>query len=211
MQASLRIAFKEWAVVVEALGHGEQILLLRKGGIRENCGEFHVDHRRFWLFPTVFHEAEESVIPSKRPALREIATRTLPGFANIQYLAEVDTAVEMLRRLEGTGRRTVAGDRGYDNRGFVKACRDMGVTPHVAQNLRTPGGSAIDGRTTRHPGYEVSQRKRKRIEEVFGWIKTVGRGRKLPFIGVDRNRAWALMTAATYNLVRMATLSLQAG
>jgi transposase len=123
--------------------------------------------------------------------------------------AELDVAVEMLGRLEGTGRRTVAGDRGYDNRGFVKACRELGVTPHVAQNLRTPGGSAIDGRTTRHPGYEVSQRKRKRIEEIFGWVKTVGRGRKLPFIGLNRNRAWAMMTAATYNLVRMATLSLQ--
>lgn len=67
-----------------------------------------------------------------------------------------------------TRRRTVAEDKGYDNKAFVRECRQMGVTPHVAQNTKTPGGSAIDGRTTRHTGYELSQRKRKRIEEIFG-------------------------------------------
>lgn len=105
----------------------------------------------------------------------------------------------------------MATDKKYDTPGFVKACRDMGVTPHVARNLRTPGGSAIDGRTTRHSGYEISQRRRKRIEEIFGWMKTVGGGRKLRFIGQARNRAWALMTGTTYNLIRMGKLSLQSG
>ena len=125
--------------------------------------------------------------------------------------AELDAGVELLRRQQGRSRRTVAGDKGYDNRGFVRECRDMGVTPHVAQNTKRPGGSALDGRTTRHGGYATSQRRRKRIEEVFGWVKTVGGGRKLRFIGRARNRAWAFMTAAAYNLVRMGKLSAQAG
>lgn len=123
--------------------------------------------------------------------------------------AEVDTAVELLRRQRTKGRRTVAGDKGYDNRRLVQICRDMGVTPHVARNIRTPGGSAIDGRTTRHPGYVKSQRRRKRIEEIFGWVKTVGGGRKLRYIGQARNAAWAFLTAAAYNLVRMGKLSAQ--
>ena len=72
MRASSNTAFKEWAVVVDALGRGEQVLILRKGGIRESRGEFHVDHTSFWLFPTQYHEAERSIIPSKRPALREL-------------------------------------------------------------------------------------------------------------------------------------------
>ena len=69
---------------------------------------------------------------------------------------------------------TVGADKAYDTRGFVRACREIDVTPHVAQNVTRRGGSAIDGRTTRHVGYEISQRKRKRIEQCFGWAKTVG-------------------------------------
>ena len=125
--------------------------------------------------------------------------------------AELDAGAELLRRQQSRVGRTVAGDKGYDNRGFIGSCRDMGVTPHVAQNMKTPGGSAIDGRTTRHRGYQLSQRRRKRIEEIFGWVKTVGGGRKLRYIGAARNRTWAFLTAAAYNLVRMAKLSAQAG
>jgi hypothetical protein len=88
--------------------------------------------------------------------------------------AERDAALLMVDRIEGTERVTVAGDKGYDTRDFVAELRGMNATPHVAQNEKRPGGSAIDGRTTRHSGYKVSQRKRKRIEEVFGWLKTVG-------------------------------------
>ena len=115
----------------------------------------------------------------------------------------------MLERSAPGGRRkTVAGDRGYDNRAFVRACRERRITPHVAQFPTTrKRRSAIDGRTTRHPGYRQSQRWRKRVEEIFGWLKTVGGGRKLRYIGVKRNQMWAQMSVAAYNLVRMARLA----
>jgi hypothetical protein len=99
----------------------------------------------------------------------------------------------------------VAGDKGYDTRGFIAGCRDLGFTPHVAQNT-TRQRSAIDGRTTRHAGHETSMRIRKRIEEPFGWIKTIGGGRKLRYIGRERNRAWFKITAAVYNMIRITAL-----
>jgi len=86
--------------------------------------------------------------------------------------AERDAALAMMEKIPGQQRVTVAGDKGYDTRDFVAECRNLQVTPHVAQNEGRRGGSAIDGRTTRHAGYAVSQRKRKRIEECFGWMKT---------------------------------------
>ena len=116
---------------------------------------------------------------------------------------ERDAAVEMLASAPGARRITVGADRGYDTRGFVRECRNLKVTPHVAQKQR----SAIDRRTTRHDGYRFSQRARKRIEEVFGWVKTVGGGRKLRYRGIARNRMWAEMTIAGYNLVRLAKLT----
>ena len=116
---------------------------------------------------------------------------------------ERDAALEMLASAPGARRITVGADRGYDTRGFIKECRNLKVTPHVAQKQR----SAIDRRTTRHDGYRVSQRARKRIEEVFGWVKTVGGGRKLRYRGIARNRMWAEMTIAGYNLVRLAKLT----
>jgi hypothetical protein len=88
--------------------------------------------------------------------------------------AERDAALQMAERIDGVGRVTLAADKGYDTRDLVTEMRAMNVTPHVAQNLKRRGGSAIDARTTRHAGYPISQRKRKRIEEVFGWMKTVG-------------------------------------
>ena len=102
-------------------------------------------------------------------------------------------------------RRTVAADKGYDTAGFVADCRDLGFTPHVAQHTNNRR-SAIDGRTTRHPGHRVSQRIRPRIEEPFGWIKTIAGGRKLRYLGRQRNRAWFLLTGATYNLLRITAL-----
>jgi len=117
---------------------------------------------------------------------------------------EREAALRMLER-RGGGRATLGADRGYDTRDFVARLRARGVTPHVARN--TSGRrSAIDGRTTRHPGYARSQRRRKRVEEVFGWMKTVGGGRKLRYAGLARNRLWLEFTAAAYNLVRMARL-----
>jgi transposase len=120
--------------------------------------------------------------------------------------AERDTALEMLARLPASKRRrTVGADKGYDTAGFVADARGLGFTPHVAQNT-TNRRSAIDERTTRHRGHRISQSTRPRIEEPFGWIKTVGGGRKLRYIGKDRNRAWFKMTTAVYNLIRIAAL-----
>lgn len=121
--------------------------------------------------------------------------------------AERDAAMMMAERVEGTQRITVAADKGYDTKDFVQEMREMNVTPHVAQNDKRPGGSAIDARTTRHPGYAVSQRKRKRIEEVFGWMKTVGMLRKTRHRGADRVGWMFTFTAAAYNLVRMRNLT----
>ena len=120
--------------------------------------------------------------------------------------AERDAAVLMVDRMEVTERVTVAGDKGYDTRDFVAELRSMNATPHVAQNEKRPGGSAIDKRTTRHAGYKVSQRKRKRIEEVFGWLKTVGALRKTRHRGVFKVGWVFTFAASAYNLVRMRNL-----
>lgn len=118
--------------------------------------------------------------------------------------AERDTALDMIEKtVPGSRRITVGADKGYDTRDFVTACREMNVTPHVARRR----WSIVDKRTTRHAGYQLSQRVRKRIEEIFGWMKTVGGGRKLRYKGVRRNQLWAELTAAAYNLVRMAKLA----
>ena len=120
--------------------------------------------------------------------------------------AERATAIEMLGRLPKMARRrTVAGDKAYDTKGFVAEARNLGFTPHVAQNTRY---SAIDARTTRHGGHQVSQRIRKRVEEPFGWAKTIAGGRQLRYRGRDRNRAWFKMTAAVYNVIRITALDL---
>ena len=117
--------------------------------------------------------------------------------------AERDTALDMIEKVPGSRRITVGADKGYDTRDFVTACREMNVTPHVARRR----WSIVDKRTTRHAGYQFSQRVRKRIEEIFGWVKTVGGGRKLRYKGVERNQLWAELTAVAYNLVRMAKLA----
>jgi transposase len=120
--------------------------------------------------------------------------------------AERDTALEMLGRLPASKRRrTLAGDKGYDTKRFVADVRDLGFTPHLAPNT-TRNRSTIDRRTTRHEGHATSQRIRKRIEEPFGWIKTIAGGRKLRYIGRARNRAWFLMAGAVYNIIRITAL-----
>jgi transposase len=119
--------------------------------------------------------------------------------------AERDAAVQMLDRRRRRQRITLAADKAYDTTDFVAALRARRVTPHVAQHT-TRRRSRIDARVTRHPGYALSQRVRKRVEEIFGWVKTVAGGRKLRYIGVARNQQWATITAAAYNLVRMAHL-----
>jgi transposase len=120
--------------------------------------------------------------------------------------AERDAALVMLEQLAGGGRVTVGGDKGYDAAEFVDECRHMNVTPHVAQNTARSGGSAIDARTTRHAGYGVSQKKRKRIEECFGWLKDIALLRKLKHRGLFKVGWIFTFAAAAYNLVRMRRL-----
>jgi IS5 family transposase len=120
--------------------------------------------------------------------------------------AEREAALEMLGRIPGSHRVTVGCDKAYDTRDFVDACRMDRVTPHVAKNEHVRRRSAIDGRTTSHPGYGISMRIRKRIEEVWGWMKTVGNFRKTRYKGVQRTRDAAYFLASAFNLLRMAKL-----
>ncbi len=124
--------------------------------------------------------------------------------------AERDTALVMLEQIAGTRRVTVGGDKGFDTADFIAECRHMQVTPHVAQNDGRRGGSAIDQRTTRHEGYRISQRKRKRIEECFGWLKTVALLRKVRHRGLFKVDWVFTFACAAYNLVRLRNLSLRA-
>ena len=120
--------------------------------------------------------------------------------------AERHAALQMIEQIPGEQRVTVGADKGYDTREFVAECRRMNVTPHLAQNTNRAGGSAIDARTTRHAGYKISQRKRQRIEECFGWLKTIALLRKLRHRGIFKV-AWIFTFAATaYNLLRMRKL-----
>jgi transposase len=121
--------------------------------------------------------------------------------------AERDAALIMLEKLPGRQKVTVGGDKGFDTFGFVEECRHLQVTPHVAQNLGRRGGSAIDGRTTRHWGYAISQKKRKRIEECFGWLKTIALLRKVRHRGVSKVHWIFTLACAAYNLVRMRNLA----
>jgi transposase len=120
--------------------------------------------------------------------------------------AERDAALLMLEQIPGTDRVTVGGDKGFDTKDFVGECRHMNITPHVAQNVERNGGSAIDRRTTRHEGYAISQRKRKRIEECFGWLKTIALVRKVRHRGIEKVGWIFTFAAAAYNLVRMRNL-----
>ena len=120
--------------------------------------------------------------------------------------AERDAALLMAERIAGNRRVTIGVDKGYDTQDCVEQMRAMNVTLHVAQNHSRRGGSAIDQRTTRHEGYRISQHKRKRVEEVFGWIKTVAVLRKTRHRGLFRVGWMFTFAAAAYNLVRMRTL-----
>lgn len=121
-------------------------------------------------------------------------------------VSEPEAALELMCRALPTGRVTVGADKGYDTRDFVHGCRELAITPHVAQNINERRGSAVDDRTARHPGYEASQKVRRRIESIFGWKKTVGGCRKSRYRGVERTGFFATMAAAAYNLIRMARL-----
>jgi transposase len=121
--------------------------------------------------------------------------------------AERELALEMVGdRLPGEKRITLGGDKGYDTKDFVEECGWRNVTPHVAQNITANRGSAIDSRTTRHPGYTISQRIRKRVEEIFGWTKTVANFRRTRFKGRARTELASYFVGAAYNLLRMGRL-----
>jgi hypothetical protein len=138
MQVSSNIAFKEWAVVVDALGRGEQILILRKGGICEQRGQFHVDHGEFWLFPTQYHESERSIIPSKRPVLREITRAAVKDFVDIEDYAVTDSVLKitdpaMLSRLQG---RHIWNEQALQER--LQFGREPGVYALLTRVYRRP-------------------------------------------------------------------------
>jgi transposase len=120
--------------------------------------------------------------------------------------AEREAAVDMMSYKPAGKKVTLGADKGYDTQGMVSQLRELNTTPHVAQNVNRSGGSAIDERTTRHAGYAISQRKRKRVEEVFGWMKTIALQRKTRFRGTERVGWMFTLAAAAYNLVRMRNL-----
>ncbi len=120
-------------------------------------------------------------------------------------MEQMEAALDMLDGKPLSRPVTLGADRGYDTAGFVEQLRSMNVTPHVAQNTSNRR-SAIDERTTRHEGYAISLRKRKRVEEVFGWMKTIALQRKTRFIGPERTGWMFTFAAAAYNLVRMRNL-----
>ena len=146
-------------------------------------------------------------------ALMENRNGMLVDFQTTQATgtAERDTVPGLVDQAKKRGfhPKTMGGDKGYDTGGCVSDLRRRGVTPHVARNTKGRS-SAIDGRTTRHPGYAISQRVRKRIEEIFGWMKTVGGFRRTRYRGLDRTGLAGYLVATAYNLVRMAKLLGQA-
>ncbi len=150
--------------------------------------------------------------PSRLSYLGHLLTENRHGLVVQARLTQADgygereAALDMLGALPEGDRITLGADKGYDTQDFVEGCRDLGVTPHVSQNT-TNRSSRVDARTTRHAGYAVSQRKRKQIEEVFGWMKTVGLMRKTRHKGKRRVGWMFVFTAAVYNLVRIRNLA----
>ena len=129
--------------------------------------------------------------------------------AEASGFAERREALAMIDEQQQRGFRisTVGADKAYDTTDFVADLRARDVTPHIAQQITKYRGSKIDARTTRHPGYAISQRKRKLVEEIFGWGKTVGGLRKTKYRGRERNGLMAYLNAAAYNLLRILKLS----
>jgi hypothetical protein len=125
-------------------------------------------------------------------------------------MGERTAALAMLEAIPGSRPKSIGADKAYDTADFVQACRDRNVVPHVAQNTARPGGSAIDGRTTRYAGYALSQTIRKRIEEHFGWGKTVGCIRQTAYRGLRRVDQHFKLTMLTSNIVRMAKIPIEA-
>jgi transposase len=121
--------------------------------------------------------------------------------------AERKTASAMVQDVPGKHRITVGGDKGYDTADFAASLRSMNATPHVAQKSK---GSGIDGRITQHPGYAISQKRRKRVEEIFGWMKTIGGMRQVKLRGLSNVESQFTFAASVFNLVRMRNIALEA-
>lgn len=123
--------------------------------------------------------------------------------------AERNAALLLAEKIPGIRRVTLGADKAYDTRDLVRELRKMKITPHVAQN-DTNRSSAIDGRTTAQPGYAISQQKRKRVEQSFGWMKTIGLLRKVRFRGREKVGWWMKWAGVAYNLVRLRNLQAEA-
>ena len=119
---------------------------------------------------------------------------------------ERDAAMAMAADVSGAHKKTIGADKNVDTRGFVAEMRRIGMTPHVAQNTSRPGGSAIDGRTTRHEGYAKSINARRGIEKVFGWIKQWGGLRQFKVRGTEKVSAVFGLHVVAYNLIRLGNL-----
>ncbi len=149
------------------------------------------------------------VFPDSIGALMENRNGMLTDFqvTSATGTAERDTVPVLVDQAKERGfhPKSLGGDKSYDTGDCVAVLRRRGVTPHVAQNTNGRS-SAIDGRTTRHPGYAISQRIRKRVEEIFGWMKTVGGFRRTRYRGLDRTGLAGYLVATAYNLVRMSKL-----
>lgn len=158
--------------------------LMRKGGSQEARLSF----------------AGHALVENRNGLLVDLQISAATGFA------ERETALQMLEEHAPTAGATLGADRAYDTRDFVAGCRDLGVTPHVAQHASDRRRSAIDRRTTRHSGYAISQRIRMRIEQVFGWAKVFGGLRRTRFRGLARTQLAAYLVGAAYNLIRIARL-----
>ncbi len=117
--------------------------------------------------------------------------------------AETDAAIKMINDISTNKKKTIGADKGYDSGRFVKKMRAMKTTPHVAKKKI---GKTIDKRTTRHAGYQISLRKRKRVEEIFGWLKTIGPIRKTKYKGISRISRSFTFASTVFNLVRMANI-----
>ena len=124
--------------------------------------------------------------------------------------AERDAALLMASKIPGTGTVTLGADKNYDTRDVVITVRGMKITPHVAQNEQRPGGSTIDARTTRREGYAISQQRRKRVEQSFGWMKMIGLLRNVELRGLRKVSGWFTFVGAAYNLIRLRRLRAEA-
>jgi IS5 family transposase len=141
-----------------------------------------------------------ALMENRNGLLLDLVVATADGFA------ERREALGMLAQVAGSRRKTVGADKAYDTAAFVAECRGLNVTPHVAQNVNPTRGSAIDERTAGQPGYRASQVVRRRIESIFGWLKSFGGLRRTRVRGVARTQLAARLAAAAYNLLRISRL-----